>query len=198
MTGDSSNMRRFLPVGLDVRGRDCLVVGGGAVGTRKALTLMRAGAIVTVISPAVTGELAEQIETGRLRWVRDSFREEHLGGAFLVVAATNDEAANAAVVRSAVPCPALVCDASSAERSGVIFGALLEVDDVTIAVFTGGRDPARAGRTRDRIANLLAKDVQPVSNRSKPVPHTSLDCPDPDNGSSPPPGCSSDSRPGGH
>ena len=50
---------------------------------------------------------------------------------------------------------ALVCDASSAERSQVIFGALLEGADVTIAVFTGGRDPARAKRTRDRIAGLL-------------------------------------------
>ena len=154
MTGDSSDHLRFLPVGLDVQGRRCLVVGGGGVGTRKALTLCRAGANVTVVSPVVAGELAEQIEAGRIRWVKDSFREEHLGGVFLVVAATDDEAQNAAVVRAAVGCGALVCDASSAERSGVIFGALLRQDDVTVAVFTDGRDPARARRMRDRIADL--------------------------------------------
>jgi len=150
-------MLRFLPVGLDVRGKNCLVVGGGSVGTRKALTLARAGAVVTVISPAVTGELAEQIEVGRIRRVKDAFREEHLGDAFLVVAATDDEALNAAVVRVAAQCGALVCDASSAERSQVIFGALLEGDDVTVAVFTDGRDPAKARRTRDQIANLVAR-----------------------------------------
>ncbi|MFH1921557.1 MAG: bifunctional precorrin-2 dehydrogenase/sirohydrochlorin ferrochelatase [Planctomycetota bacterium] len=158
-------MLRYLPVGLDVRGKSCLVVGGGSVGTRKALTLTRAGAVVTVISPTVTGELAREIEAGRVRWVKDSFREEQLGGALLVVAATDDEALNATVGRLAARSGALSCDASSAERSQVIFGALLQRDDVTVAVFTGGRDPAEARRTRDQIASLLAEGRQ-----SKPQP----------------------------
>jgi len=161
MANDASDSLRFLPLGLDVRGKRCLVVGGGDVGTRKALTLIRAGAAVTVISPAVTGELARQIEAGRLRWINDSFREDHLQGAFLVIAATDDEAINAAVARLAARRGTLLCDASSAERSEVIFGALLEHDEVTIAVFTGGRDPAGARRTRDEIKDLLAGKREP-------------------------------------
>jgi siroheme synthase-like protein len=151
-------MLRFLPVGLDVRNRKCLVVGGGGIGTRKAMTLARAGAIVTVVSPTVTAELAAPIEAGRVRWAAEPFREAHLGADFLlVVAATDDEALNAAVCRAAAERGALVCDASSAERSQVIFGALLERDEATVAVFTDGRDPARARRTRDRIEQLLAQ-----------------------------------------
>ena len=42
---------KYLPVGLDVRGRICIVVGGGHIGTRKAVNLLRAGAEVTVVSP---------------------------------------------------------------------------------------------------------------------------------------------------
>ena len=156
MTSDCSHPLRFLPVGLDVQGKDCLVVGGGGVGARKVLTLVRAGAAVTVVSPTLSRELAEQIEAGRIVWVKDSFREEHLDGASLVVAATDDEALNATVVRLAIRRGLLVCDASSAERSQLIFGALLQEDDVTVAVFTGGRDPARARRVRDQIARLLA------------------------------------------
>ena len=156
MSNDCSDRLRFLPVGLDVRGKSCLVVGGGGVGTRKVLTLARAGAAVTVVSPTVAGELAGLIETGQIRWVKDSFTEEHLGGAFLVVAATDDEALNATVARLAAQSGALVCDASSAERSAVIFGALLDQRDFTVAVFTDGRDPARARQTRDRIAALLS------------------------------------------
>ncbi len=158
MSGNPAETLRFLPVGLDVRGRNCLVVGGGSVGTRKATTLTHAGAVVTVVSPAVTDELAEQIDAGRVRWVQDSFRDEHVGGAFLAVAATDDDALNAVVVQAAVENGALACDASSAGRSQVIFGALLEGDDTTIAVFTGGRDPAEARRTRDRIADLMRRD----------------------------------------
>ncbi|MFH1416859.1 MAG: bifunctional precorrin-2 dehydrogenase/sirohydrochlorin ferrochelatase [Planctomycetota bacterium] len=156
---DPSGALRFLPMALDVNGKRCVVVGGGGVGTRKALTLRRAGAIVTVISPAVTAELAEQIKTGRLRWLKEAFREEHLGDVFLAVAATDDEALNATVARLAAQSGALVCDASSAERSQVIFGALHQGVDVTIAVFTDGRDPASARRTRDRIAKLIDQSV---------------------------------------
>jgi len=152
---------RFLPLGLHVRGKKCLIVGGGGVGTRKALTLLRAGADVTVVSPTVAGELAELIEEGRVRWIEDSFREAMLEGAFLVVAATDDEARNAEVARLAGQSGALVCDASSAERSGVIFGALLQNDGATVAVFTDGRDPTEARRTRDRIADLLAGKTEP-------------------------------------
>jgi len=155
MANDSRHATRFLPVGLDVQDQRCLVVGGGSVGTRKVLTLMRAGAVVTVVSPTVTEELTEQIETAHVRWVKDSFREEHLDGAFLAVAATDDEAFNATIAHLANRRGVLVCNASSAERSQVIFGALYEADEVTVAVFTGGRDPSRARRTRDRIAALL-------------------------------------------
>ncbi len=161
MTSEASEAMRYLPVGLDVRGRKCLVVGGGGIGTRKANNLERAGAAVTVISPAVTDELAGRIEAGRIRWVKDSFREEHLRGAFLVIAATDDEDQNAAVVHLAARCGALVCDASSAERSQIIFGALHRSDDATVAVFTDGRDPAQARRMRDRIADLLAGGRKP-------------------------------------
>ncbi len=154
MSSDSSNMPRFLPLGLDVRDRRCLVVGGGRVGTRKVLTLLRSGAAVTVVSPAVTEDLAEQIKAGRLQWVKGPFHSEQLGGVFFVIAATDDETVNANVVQHARQSGVLVCDASSPERSQVIFGALLQTDDATVAVFTDGRDPAQARRTRDRIAQL--------------------------------------------
>jgi siroheme synthase-like protein len=146
---------RFLPVGLDLRGRACLVVGGGVIGTRKALTLAHCGARVTVVSPGVTAALAEAAAVGLVRHVAGSFREVHLEGAFLVVAATDDEELNEQVARGAARSGALVCDASSADRSQVTFGAMARHEDATVAVFTDGRDPGHARRTRDRIASFL-------------------------------------------
>ncbi|MEJ2216806.1 MAG: NAD(P)-dependent oxidoreductase [Gemmatimonadota bacterium] len=148
---------RFLPVGLDIRNRDCLVVGGGPVGTRKAMTLARAGAHVTVVSPEVSSELAGEIGAGRIRWLKERFRAEHLAGAFLAVLATDDPDLNAAAARLATQQGALTCDASSAGGSQIIFGALLERDDVTVATFTDGRSPGRARQLRDAIAGLLAE-----------------------------------------
>ena len=142
---------RYLPIGLDLRDRACLVVGGGEVGTRKVLTLLKAGARVTLVSPRATPTLEEKAGDAELLWVREPFREEHLDGAFLAVAATDDEALNSSLVEAARRRGTLICDASSAERSQVIFGALHEGDGVTVAVFTDGRDPSLARKTRDRI-----------------------------------------------
>ena len=146
---------RFLPLGIDLRGRQCLVVGGGAVGTRKVLTLLRAGAAVTVVSPDVSDELAGEIDGGRVKWVSGSYAERHLKDVFLVICATSDAELNAAIAAAARERGSLACDASSSEHSQVIFGALCEIDDATVAVFTDGSSPARARRTRDRIAALL-------------------------------------------
>ena len=115
---------------------------------------------MTVISPAVSEELANRIEAGHVSWANGLFRDEHLADAFLVVAATDDRTVNSAVVKLATERGMLICDASSAERSQVIFGALLESGDVTVAVFSGGRDPASSRRTRDRIAELISGDHQ--------------------------------------
>ena len=146
---------KYLPIGLDVRDRPCLVVGGGEVGTRKVLTLLRAGARVTLVSPEATPTLREKEAGGELLWIRESFREDHLDGAFLAVAATDDEGLNSSLVEAAGRLRILVCDASSAERSQVIFGALHEGEEVTVAVFTDGRDPSLARKTRDRIRDCI-------------------------------------------
>lgn len=150
--------RAFLPLGIALGGRRCLVVGGGAVGTRKVATLAHAGAQVTVVAPVVSEELAGRIAAGVVQWIEGPFREEQLERAFLVVAATGDPTLNAAVAAAAERAGALACNASSGKSSQVIFGALVDHEGVTVAVFTDGRDPARARDTRDRIAAHLATD----------------------------------------
>lgn len=148
---------RYLPVGLDLRGRPCLVVGGGTIGARKVLTLGRAGARVTLVSPEAADDVRAEAAAGRIEWLRERFAPGHVEGAFLVVIATDDPAVNGAAAEAAERAGALVCDATSADRSQVIFGATVAHGDATISVFTDGRDPAGARRTRDHIASLLER-----------------------------------------
>ena len=145
---------KYLPVGLDVRGRICIVVGGGRIGTRKVTNLLRAGASVTVISPEASDEVKQLADSGEIEWREKEYATEDLEGSFLAVAATNDDERNAQLVRDAVEGGVLVCDASSASRSDLIFGALHKREGITLAVFTDGKDPSLARRTRDRIARL--------------------------------------------
>lgn len=152
----SSNGIQFLPIGLDLRGAPCLVVGGGTIGTRKVATLERAGAAVAVVAPAISEGIAALVAEGKVRWHRGAFEASLVNGAFLVVAATNDPDVNAAIVPAARDRGALVCDASDAGRSQVAFGALLQRENDTIAVFSGGHDPAHARAVRDRIAQWMS------------------------------------------
>jgi siroheme synthase-like protein len=154
----TSPLRAFLPLGIALGGRRCVVVGGGTVGTRKVATLAHAGARVTVVAPVLTEELAGRVAAGGVRWIEGPYREEQLEGAFLVVAATGDPTLNVAVAAAAERAGALACNASSGQSSQVIFGALVDHDGATVAVFTDGRDPARSRETRDRIAAHLATD----------------------------------------
>ena len=76
MTNSPANSAKYLPVGLDVRGRVCIVVGGGAVGTRKVLNLTRAGAAVTVIAPVASAEVVNLAESGQISWRQEQFHTE--------------------------------------------------------------------------------------------------------------------------
>ena len=165
MTGNSElvSEMRYLPMGLDIRGKTCVVIGGGRIGSRKVENLLRAGASVVLVSPEATRALMELAAEGTILWAREPYRIEHLYGAFLAVVATDDPELNVQVVEDAEMAGVLVCDASSAERSQFIFGALKKGEGFTVAVFTDGEDPARARAMRDQLAAFLEQETEPDS-----------------------------------
>ena len=73
---------KYYPICLDIKGRLCLVVGGGRVGTRKVKTLLACGARVTVVSPAMSDELAELAGQGRIDAKRRAYRSSDLDRVF--------------------------------------------------------------------------------------------------------------------
>ncbi|MDP7421734.1 MAG: NAD(P)-dependent oxidoreductase, partial [bacterium] len=101
--------RSYLPLGIDVAGLRCLVVGGGRVGARKALTLTAAGATVTVLSPKICQRLREPVEKGTIRWEQATYSRTCLDSFFLVVAATSDPALNVRISREAKDRNILFC-----------------------------------------------------------------------------------------
>ena len=89
------------PIALHGERITAVVVGGGSVGTRKALALADAGAQVRVVSPLVTAELEEAERLRRITIVRDTYRSGHLDRATLVVAATDSREVNAQIALDA-------------------------------------------------------------------------------------------------
>ena len=88
-------------LGLRLGGRRVLVVGGGAVATRRIPALLDAGADIVLISPSVTASLEDLAATGRIRWEPRRYADGDCAGAWLVCACTDDLAVNAAIAAEA-------------------------------------------------------------------------------------------------
>ncbi|MFQ5342956.1 MAG: bifunctional precorrin-2 dehydrogenase/sirohydrochlorin ferrochelatase, partial [Anaerolineae bacterium] len=85
---------RYYPVYLDLKGRYCVVIGGGSVAEGKVKGLLEAEAKVTVISPQLTPRLQELAQAGHIVHVARRYRRGDLAGAFLAIGATDDRMVN--------------------------------------------------------------------------------------------------------
>src|SRR5215469_7641881 len=88
-------------LGLRLEGRRVVVVGGGAVASRRVPALLDAGAEVLLVSPKVAASLEDLAAAGRIRWEARAYRPGDCAGAWLVCACTDDAAVNAAVAAEA-------------------------------------------------------------------------------------------------
>ena len=144
-------MPDYFPAFLDLRGRRCLVVGGGRVGERKVQDLLACAARVTVVSPAMTPALAELAAAGTIDRCARRFRSSDARGCTLVIAATGAPRVDRAVVAAARRYRAIVNVVDRPEVCDFIFGSVLRRGELQIAVSTGGRSPALAREIRRRL-----------------------------------------------
>jgi siroheme synthase-like protein len=139
------------PIALHGERFNAVVIGGGLVGTRKALALVEAGAQVRVVSKEVTPELEAAERARELTIVRESYSAGHLGRAMLVVAATESRDVNAQIAVDARASGKLVNITDHPDEGNFHTMAIHRSGDVTIAVSSGGV-PGAAARIRDAIA----------------------------------------------
>jgi len=143
--------QKYYPINLDIRNRDCLVVGGGAVGARKVSTLLACGARVTVVSPETVAEVDRLAESGALVLEKRPFSPSDLDGRFLVIGATDDEPLNRQI-RAEAEKRQLLCNiADFPEGCNFILPAVVRRGDLIIAISTSGNSPAFAKRLRQQI-----------------------------------------------
>lgn len=151
---------KFYPAYLDLRDRPCLVIGGGAVAERKALSLLEAGAEVTVVSPSLTPKLQELSVSGKITHRRKSFDEQDLAGEALVVAATDSSDVNVFAARACKKKHILVNVATPPEESTFIVPSLVERGELLIAVSTTGASPALAKRIRQELERRYGTEYE--------------------------------------
>ncbi|MBW2639218.1 MAG: bifunctional precorrin-2 dehydrogenase/sirohydrochlorin ferrochelatase [Deltaproteobacteria bacterium] len=139
---------RYYPVNLDIRNRNCLVVGGGDVGTRKVMTLLDCGAMVVVVSPAVTEKIEELSNKGLIKLEGRGFKPTDLDQMFLVIGATDNPELNRQIHTEAERLGMLCNIADRPEVCNFILPAIVNRGDLIIAISTSGKSPAFAKKMR--------------------------------------------------
>lgn len=135
------------PIFLDLEGRRCVVVGGGAVANRKARKLLQARAEVVVISP----EMKPEIESMAVEVRRRPYERGDLEGAYLAFAATNSREVNSSVAQEANERGIFINVADKPSEGSFALPSTLRRGDLQVAVSTGGASPTLARSIRQEL-----------------------------------------------
>jgi precorrin-2 dehydrogenase len=150
----------LFPMFVKLAGRKCVVVGGGAVAESKIENLLQAGASITVVSPELTDKLEQLERQGSFTWIRSKFYASQLDEAFLVIAATSDDATNEAVYRQADD-RGILCNAvDQPPRCHFYFPAVVRRGDLQIAISTNGLSPSLAQRLRKQFEHEFGPEYE--------------------------------------
>lgn len=150
----------YYPILVDLTGKKAVVVGGGQVGQRKIETLLKHGARVHVISVELSPVLRRHMEAGEITYLGSEFQSEHVDGAFLVIAATDDPSLNRAVSACARERGILVNAVDQPGDCTFIVPSILERGDLVIAVSTSGKSPAMAKKIREDLENRYGREYE--------------------------------------
>lgn len=143
---------KYYPVNLDIKDKNCLVIGGGSVGTRKVKTLLECDAIVTIISPVVTKEIQELSDNGSIKLKKRSYRRSDINEkTFLVIGATDNDNLNQLIRKDAKRFNLLCNIADCPEICNFILPAIVQRGDLIITISTSGKSPAFTKKLRQHL-----------------------------------------------
>ena len=158
-------MPRYYPAFIDVRGRDCVVIGGGDLGEEKVVKLLECDATVVVISPNVTSRVRELAGEGKVEWIRRDYEDGDLERAFIAIANTGDSEMDRRIYREAEERNVILNVVDVTHLCTFIAPSVARRGEVTVATSTGGASPALARTFREKLEGsriLEYADLAPV------------------------------------
>ena len=142
---------------LRLKGRRCLVVGGGDVGLEKVEGLLACDASVILVAPEAHPALADLAAEGSIRWEQRAFDPSDLDGCLIAIAATNDTEVNISVFDEAERRSMLVNVVDVPPLCNFILPAIVRTGPLAVAISTAGASPALAKRMKREISELFGE-----------------------------------------
>ena len=152
-------MPQYYPIYLDLENKQVLVVGGGKIAQRKVETLLEYGAVVTIVSPALTPELQEMVNRNSCVWFKKEYSTEDINNAELIYSCTDQEEVNAQISADAQAAMRLINVVDDPVKCSFIVPSILKRGDLSIAVSTAGSSPIVARQIRAELENLYGDEM---------------------------------------
>ena len=144
-------MTTYYPVYLNLRGRRCVIVGGGTVAEGKISRLLDSGADICVVSPDATPGIRQFVADGAVRWEQRKYERGDLEGAFIAIAATNLREVNRRIFEEAEERGVMLNAVDDPPNCSFIAPSIVQRGPVTVAISTGGVSPALARKLRESL-----------------------------------------------
>lgn len=146
---------------LNLRGKRIAIIGAGTVATRKLSHLLNQGAIIRIISPAISEAIQLQVSNGQIQWIQECYSAESLIAfqAQIVFAATDDAELNHKIADDARKIGAWVNNASDSADSDFHTLATIEKEPIRIGISTQGTSPALVKMIKERIEQAIGDDL---------------------------------------
>ncbi len=142
---------------LRLKGRRCVVVGGGDVGLEKVEGLLACDGDVTLVAPEAHPELVQLALEGSIRWERREYWAEDLDRSLIAIAATGDTDVNIRVFEDAEARSMLVNVVDVPPLCNFILPAIVRTGPLAVAISTAGASPALAKRMKREISDLFGE-----------------------------------------
>jgi precorrin-2 dehydrogenase/sirohydrochlorin ferrochelatase len=148
----------MIPLLISLSEKRCIIIGGGAIATRRMRALLKEKAQVSIVSPEVTPVIEEASKTSHVHWIQERYNETCMDGAFLVIAATNHSDLNRRIMQDAKRRGILCNDVSDAEEGDVIFPGYIQKNDLIISVSTQGASPSLAKEILHQMDSVYGEE----------------------------------------
>ena len=154
----------YFPVFLDVKGKRCVVIGGGNVALRKVRMLLECGARVAIVSSDICPELNELAKTKKISALHREYQPGDLKDTFVAIAATSKGNINKKVAQEAEKNNIMINVVDDLDLSGFILPSYFRRGDLTLAVSTSGKSPALAKKIRKNLEYNLSEEYSSLTS----------------------------------
>jgi siroheme synthase-like protein len=149
----------LLPVFLKMKGRPCLIVGGGRIALEKIRVLLESQALIRAVALNALNEVRELAEQGRIILQMKKYDPADLDDVAVVIAATDNAQLNHRVYREAVARGRLVNVVDDPAYCDFYFGSIVRRGSLQVAISTAGESPAFAQQLKHEIDEVLPADT---------------------------------------